>query len=248
MYQQVLDPVGGSLGLTSIFAVLPLLTLFVLLGALRMPAQWASLISLVVAIVVALAVYSMPFGQTLDAAAWGAAFGLFPIMWIVVNAIWIYQVTVETGHFQVLRRSFASISDDQRIQAIIIAFCFGALIEALAGFGTPVAITSVMLIALGLQPLKAAAVGPGGQHGAGRLRRDRDADHHARRGHGDLARRPRRAGRPPDARARADRAADPRRHGRRPARRPPDLAGRSGRRRCRSRSPSSSRRTTSRSS
>ncbi len=158
MYQQVLDAVGGSLGLTSIFAVLPLLTLFVLLGAFRMPAQWASLISLVVAIVVALAVYSMPLGQTLDAAAWGAAFGLFPIMWIVVNAIWIYQVTVESGHFQVLRRSFASISDDQRIQAIIIAFSFGALIEALAGFGTPVAITSVMLIALGLQPLKAAAV------------------------------------------------------------------------------------------
>lgn len=158
MYQQVLDPVGGSLGLTSIFAVLPLLTLFVLLGALRMPAQWASLISLVVAIIVALAVYSMPFGQTLDAAAWGAAFGLFPIMWIVVNAIWIYQVTVKTGHFQVLRRSFATISDDQRIQAIIVAFSFGALIEALAGFGTPVAITSVMLIALGLEPLKAAAV------------------------------------------------------------------------------------------
>jgi lactate permease len=158
VYHQVLDPVGGSLGLTSIFAVLPILTLFVLLGVLRMPAQWASLISLSVAIIVALAVYSMPFGQTLDAAVWGAAFGLFPIMWIVVNAIWIYQMTVETGHFQVLRRSFATISDDQRIQAIIIAFCFGALIEALAGFGTPVAITSVMLIALGLPPLKAAAV------------------------------------------------------------------------------------------
>lgn len=158
MYHQVLDPVGGSLGLTSIFAVLPLLTLFLLLGWLRMPAQWASLISLGVAIVVALAVYSMPLGQTLDAATWGAAFGLFPIMWIVVNAIWIYQMTVETGHFQVLRRSFATISDDQRIQAIIIAFSFGALIEALAGFGTPVAITSVMLIALGLPPLKAAAV------------------------------------------------------------------------------------------
>ncbi len=158
MYHQVLDPVGGSLGLTSIFAALPLVTLFLLLGGLRMPAQWASLISLGVGIVVALAVYSMPVGQALDAAAWGAAFGLFPIMWIVVNAIWIYRVTVDTGHFQVLRRSFAAISDDQRIQAIIIAFCFGALIEALAGFGTPVAITSVMLIALGLEPLKAAAV------------------------------------------------------------------------------------------
>jgi len=79
-------------------------------------------------------------------------------MWIVINAIWIYNLTVDTGHFDVLRRSFASISDDQRIQAIIIAFCFGALMEALAGFGTPVAISSVMLIALGFRPLKAATV------------------------------------------------------------------------------------------
>ena len=79
-------------------------------------------------------------------------------MWIVVNAIWIYNMTEMTGHFAVLRRSFAAISDDQRIQAVIIAFSFGALIEGLAGFGTPVAITSVMLIALGFKPLKAAAL------------------------------------------------------------------------------------------
>ena len=79
-------------------------------------------------------------------------------MWIVWNAIWIYNMTVETGHFAVLRRSFATISDDQRIQAVIIAFCFGALLEALAGFGTPVAITAVMLIAVGFKPMKAAAV------------------------------------------------------------------------------------------
>ena len=100
----------------------------------------------------------MPFGQALDAAIEGAAFGLFPIMWIVWNAIWIYNMTVDTGHFAVLRRSFATISDDQRIQAVIIAFCFGALLEALAGFGTPVAITAVMLIAVGFKPMKAAAV------------------------------------------------------------------------------------------
>ena len=100
----------------------------------------------------------MPFGTSLAAATEGAAFGLFPIMWIVWNAIWIYNMTVETGHFAVLRRSFATISDDQRIQAVIIAFCFGALLEALAGFGTPVAITAVMLIAVGFKPMKAAAV------------------------------------------------------------------------------------------
>jgi lactate permease len=158
MYTQVLDPVGGSLGLSTIFAVIPLVTLFVLLGGLRWPAQWAALTSLGVAIVVAIAVYSMPVGQTLDAGLEGAVFGLFPIMWIVVNAIWIYNVTTETGHFEVLRRSFGAISSDQRIQAIIIAFCFGALLEALAGFGTPVAICGTMLIGLGFRPLKAAGV------------------------------------------------------------------------------------------
>ena len=100
----------------------------------------------------------MPVGTTLAVATEGAAFGLFPIIWIIWNAIWIYNMTVETGHFAVLRRSFATISDDQRIQAVIIAFCFGALLEALAGFGTPVAITAVMLIAVGFKPMKAAAV------------------------------------------------------------------------------------------
>jgi lactate permease len=158
MYQQVYDPVSNSLGWSSVFAALPLLTLFILLGGVKMKAHWAGLISLAVAIVVAVAVYSMPLGQALDAGANGAAFGLFPIMWIVVVAVWIYTMTVKTGDFAVLRRSFGSISSDQRIQAVIIAFSFGALLEALAGFGTPVAITSVMLIALGFKPIKAASV------------------------------------------------------------------------------------------
>src|ERR1700754_4772878 len=158
MYQQVYDPVGDSLGLTAIFAVIPLITLFVLLGGLRWAAHWAAVTALGVAIVIALAVYSMPRGQALDSALLGAVFGLFPIMWIVWNALWIYNMTEATGHFAVLRRSFGRISTDQRVQAVIIAFCFGALLEALAGFGTPVAITAVMLIALGFQPLKAAAV------------------------------------------------------------------------------------------
>ena len=158
MYTQDFDPVSDSLGLTAIFAVLPVITLFVLLGGLRMKAQWAALISLGVAMLVALIVYGMPAGQTLLSASEGATFGLFPIMWIVIAAIWVYNMTVETGHFAVLRRSFGAISDDQRVQAVIVAFCFGALLEALAGFGTPVAITAVMLIALGFQPIKAASV------------------------------------------------------------------------------------------
>jgi lactate permease len=159
MYQQVYDPVSNSLGWSTIFAVLPLLTLFVLLGGLKLKAQSAALASLAVAILVALIVYSMPVGQTFDSAAEGAVFGLFPIMWIVVNALWIYNMTRESGHFAVLRRSFGRVSDDERIQAVLIAFCFGALLEALAGFGTPVAISAVMLIALGFQPVKAAAIG-----------------------------------------------------------------------------------------
>jgi lactate permease len=158
MYQQVYDPVSDSLALSSIFAALPLITLFVLLGGLRLKAQWAGLSALAVAFLVAVVIYDMPIGQAADSALLGAVFGLFPIMWIVVNAIWLYNMTERTGHFAVLRRSFSAVSDDQRIQAIVIAFSFGALIEALAGFGTPVAITVVMLIALGFSPLKAVAI------------------------------------------------------------------------------------------
>jgi lactate permease len=158
MYEQILDPVGDSLGLSSIFAALPLLTLFLLLGVLKMKAWIAALASLAVALLVAIAVYSMPVGQAALSATEGAAFGFFPILWIVINAIWVYNLTVASGHFDVLRRSFERVSPDQRIQAIIIAFCFGALLEALAGFGTPVAITVVMLMALGFRPVKAAAV------------------------------------------------------------------------------------------
>jgi lactate permease len=156
VYKQVLDPVSHSLGLTSIFAVLPLLTLFVLLGVVRMKAQWASLISLGVAIVVAVAVYSMPIGQAGDATLEGAAFGLWPIMWIVVNALWVYNMTEASGYSDKLRRAFAAISDDQRVQVVVVAFCFGALLEALAGFGAPVAICGAMLVALGLSPMRAA--------------------------------------------------------------------------------------------
>ena len=158
MYRPVLDAVAGSLTITALVAMLPLLTLFVLLGVLRLAAWKAALVSLAVSFVVAVAAYSMPVGKAFSAGLEGAAFGFFPILWIVINAIWLYNMTVETGHFDVLRRSFAKVSDDQRIQAVIIAFCFGALLEALAGFGTPVAITSVMLIALGFRPMKAAVV------------------------------------------------------------------------------------------
>jgi lactate permease len=146
------------LGLTSIFAIVPLLVLFVLLGVLRMKAHWASLVALAAGLIVAVAVYSMPAGQAGDSALEGAAFGFWPIMWIVINALWIFNMTEETGYFDVLRRAFGSVSDDVRIQVVVIAFCFGALLEALAGFGTPVAICGIMLVGLGLSPVRAAAV------------------------------------------------------------------------------------------
>ncbi|WP_284746545.1 L-lactate permease [Amycolatopsis sp. RTGN1] len=157
MFVQDVTPLG-SLGLSALVAVLPLATVLVLLGAVRMRAHHAALIGLLVALVVGIAAYGMPIVQAVSGALQGAAFGLWPIMWIVVNALWIYRLTVRTGHFDVLRRSFGRISDDPRIQALIIAFCFGALMEALAGFGAPVAISAVMLVAVGFHPVKAAVV------------------------------------------------------------------------------------------
>jgi lactate permease len=158
MFVQELAPLAGSLGLSALVAVLPLATVLVLLGGVRMKAHHAALLGLLVALVIAIAVYRMPVVQAISSGLQGAAFGLFPIMWIVVNALWIYRITVRTGHFDVLRRSFSRVSDDPRIQGLLIAFCFGALMEALAGFGAPVAISSVMLVALGFTPVRAAVL------------------------------------------------------------------------------------------
>jgi lactate permease len=157
MYQQVLDPVAGSLGWSALFAALPIIGLFVLLGVVRAKAWVAAAGGLAVALLVAVAAYGMPADQALLTATQGGAFGLFPLAWTFTTAIWIYTMTVGTGHFDVLRRSFVRVSDDRRIQAIVIAFCFGSLLEALAGQGTPVAITSVMLLAVGFRPVLAAS-------------------------------------------------------------------------------------------
>ena len=159
MYQQELDPVGGSLGLTAIFAVLPLLTLFVLLGVLRMQglarrrssrsrsrSSWRSPST------------RCRSGRPCCRPPRAPRSASSRSCGSCINAIWVYNLTVASGHFDVLRRSFERVSPDMRIQAIIIAFCFGALLEALAGFGTPVAITVVMLMALGFRPIHAAAV------------------------------------------------------------------------------------------
>ena len=155
-YQQSLTAVGDSLALTALLATLPLLTVFILLGVLKVKAQWAGLAGVAVALAVAVLGMGMPLNLGLLSAGQGAAFGVFPIMWIVIAALWLYQLTVVSGRFEDLRRTFAMVSDDPRIQAVIIAFCFGGLLEALAGFGAPVAISGMMLLALGIRPLRAA--------------------------------------------------------------------------------------------
>jgi len=158
MFTQELAPVGGSLTVSALIALLPLITIFILLGVLRIKAHWAGLASLAVAMIVAIVAFGMPVHLTLLSGTEGALFGLFPIMWIVFNALWVYQLTVVSGRFEDLRESFNLISEDPRIMAVLIAFCFGGLLEALAGFGAPVAITGVMLMAIGFSAFRAAAI------------------------------------------------------------------------------------------
>jgi len=158
MFQQIYDPVNGSLFASALFAMLPLLSMFVMLGWLKISPHVSAAVSLVICILVAAFVYHMPMGVAFNVGAYGAVFSVLTVLWIIVNAIWLYNLTVKSGHFAVLRDSFALISDDPRIQAILIAFSFGALIEALAGAGTPVAIAGAMLVAIGLHPLKAAVI------------------------------------------------------------------------------------------
>jgi lactate permease len=158
MYTPEIAPVADSLLWSALLAILPLLTIFVTLGALKWKAHWAGLSAVAVALIVAVAAYKMPIGLALLSGTQGFAFGLFPIIWIVITAIWLYELTVRSGHFEDLRLVINVISDDPRIQAIIIAFCFGGLLEALAGFGAPVAITGVMLVAVGFTAMRAAVV------------------------------------------------------------------------------------------
>jgi lactate permease len=157
-FHQLIDPLNGSLALSAVLAALPLLLLFVMLGIFRTKAWKAAVASLVLSVILAIAVWQMPVGQALSATAEGAFYGVFPILWILINALWVYKLTVATRWFDVLGSTIRSISADLRILVILIAFCFGALLEALAGFGAPVAITAAMLVAAGMKPLKSATV------------------------------------------------------------------------------------------
>jgi lactate permease len=158
VFNQPLAPIAGSLALSALLAALPLVLLFLLLGVFKVKAWLAALIGLVASIAVAIVGWGMPAAMAFSATAEGAFYGAFPIMWILVNAIWVYQLSVITGWFESLGQLIRAISDDQRILAILIAFCFGALMEALAGFGAPVAISAAMLMAAGMKPVKSAIV------------------------------------------------------------------------------------------
>jgi L-lactate transport len=158
MWQQTYTPIGNSLPLSALFAAIPIFTLLLLLGVLRKPAWMASLAGLAAAALVAAGVYGMPLGLLASTVSYGAAFGLFPIGWVVFSAILLYRVTLESGKFEVLKDSIGHLTNDSRLQALLIAFAFGAFIEGAAGFGTPVAVAAAMLTGLGFEPFHAAAI------------------------------------------------------------------------------------------
>jgi lactate permease len=158
MWQQNYTPVANSLPLSTLVAAIPVFALLILLGVMRKPAWMASLVGLGTAAVVAAGVYGMPLGKLFAAATYGAAFGLLPIGYVVFAAILLYRVTLESGKFDVLKDSIGHVTEDTRLQALLIAFAFGAFIEGASGFGTPVAVAAAMLVGLGFVPFRAAAI------------------------------------------------------------------------------------------
>ena len=156
-WSQVYDPFGNVL-LSTAFAALPIVVLLGSLGVLRIRAHYAAVLGLTTSFVVAVVVFRMPVAMTIGSAVYGAAYGLFPIGWIVVNVIFLYQLTQECGLFARLRHSITGLTEDRRLQLLLIAFSFGAFIEGACGFGTPVAVTGAILIGLGFTPMSASSL------------------------------------------------------------------------------------------
>ena len=154
---QVYEPVGGIF-VSALLAAIPLILLFYMLAVRRTPGHYAALVGTGSAILLAILVWGMPVSLALNSTFMGMCFGIFPIIWIVVTAVWVYNMTVESGEFDKIKSSLANLTDDRRLQAIFIAFAFGSFIEGTAGFGTPVAITAAMLVGLGFNPLYAAGI------------------------------------------------------------------------------------------
>jgi L-lactate transport len=158
MWQHNYTPIADSLVFSTLVAAIPIFALLFLLGVKRTPAWIASLSGLAAAAFVALAFYRMPVEKLAGAVTYGAAFGLFPIGWVVFNAILLYRVTLESGKFEIVKDSVGNLTQDRRLQALLIAFAFGAFVEGAAGFGTPVAVAAAMLAGLGFSPFYAAAI------------------------------------------------------------------------------------------
>jgi lactate permease len=158
MWQHNYEPVGGSLGISALVAAIPILVLFFMLGVKRKPAWMAASSALVSALLVALVAYGMPPQLAIISTIYGAAFGIFPIAWIVFSSILLYRLAVDTGKFEIIKDSVGGLTQDRRLQAMFIAFSFGAFIEGAAGFGAPVAISGAMLAGLGFNPFYAAGI------------------------------------------------------------------------------------------
>ncbi len=158
MWQQNYTPVAGSLGWSALAAAIPIFVLLYLLGVRRRPAWIAGVSGLAAAAAVAVFAYGMPVSTLVGAITFGAAFGLFPICWIVFWAIVLYRITVDTGNFEILKDSIGGLTEDRRLQALLTAFAFGAFIEGAAGFGAPVAVAAAMLSGLGFSPFYAAGI------------------------------------------------------------------------------------------
>ncbi len=157
MWPQTYDPLGHA-ALSTLAAAVPVVVLLGTLGLLRAKAHHAALYGLTASLIVAIAVFGMPAGMAVASAAYGAAYGLFPIGWIILNVIFLYQLTNDRGLFTVLRESITTVTRDQRLQLLLVAFCFGAFFEGAAGFGTPVAVTGAILMGLGFTPLAASGL------------------------------------------------------------------------------------------
>ena len=158
MWQQNYEPVSGSLALSTIVAAVPIVVLFLMLGVWRKPSWMSALAALGSAFILALGVYGMPAQLALTSAVYGAAYGIFPIAWVVFSSIMLYRLAVDTGKFEIIKDSVGTLTDDRRLQAIFIAFSFGAFIEGAAGFGAPVAVAGAMLAGLGFNPFYAAGI------------------------------------------------------------------------------------------
>jgi len=156
-WSQAYDPLGSP-ALSTLFAALPVIVLLGTLGVIKLRAHYAALLGLATALLVAILVFGMPAGIAATAALYGVAYGLFPIGWIILNVIFLYQLTAERGLFATLRKSITGLTEDRRLQLLLVAFCFGAFFEGAAGFGTPVAVTGAILIGLGFSPLAASGL------------------------------------------------------------------------------------------